>query len=109
MSDFREPVVAWPLFPLQKITKESRVPIKKSGNGATYPRLNRGDVVQATADFDPQGANVRKGDMGVCFERGNCYHDGAGPMVRWFRQDGSRGGACNVYSDFVRVVHSIKP
>lgn len=66
-------------------------------SGPTYPNLKRGDMVQATADFDPDGANVKAGMWGVCFEEANFYGDGGGPMVRW-----QNGGCCNVYDDFVK-------
>lgn len=61
--------------------------------------LRRGDMVRATEDFDPEGADVKKGMRGVCFEEANFYGDGAGPMVRW-----ENGGACNVHDDFVEPV-----
>lgn len=69
----------------------------------TYPKLQRGDLVQATDDFDLGGANVKRGMYGVCFEEANHYGDGAGPMVRWFG-----GGVCNVYDGYCVAVPTVK-
>lgn len=65
--------------------------------------LKRGDMVVATRDIDPKGAQVYKGMIGVVFETTNAYSDGCGPMVRWVN-----GGACNVYDSNVRRVESKK-
>lgn len=55
-------------------------------------KLQRGDMVKAARDLDPEGARVVKETLGVVFEEADFYGDGGGPMVRWFS-----GGACNVY------------
>lgn len=65
--------------------------------------LNRGDVVRALKDLDPEGAAVPEFSIGVVFEEENAYEDGAGPMVRWIFQD-EDGGACNVYEGDVEEV-----
>ncbi len=54
--------------------------------------LQRGTLVVAVRDLDPEGANVVFGELGVVFQPTDYYHDNAGPMVRWLG-----GGACNVY------------
>jgi len=59
-------------------------------------KLQRGDLVVAVQDLDPEGARVAKGTLGVVFEEAGFYGDEFGPMVRWFT-----GGACNVYTDDV--------
>lgn len=69
--------------------------------------LRRGDIVEALRDFDPQGADVRRGDLGVVIA------DPAplfGPLVQWlvarFVRSGRLGvalaGACNVYEGDVK-------
>lgn len=62
-------------------------------------KLNRGDLVFAAHNLDPQGANVRAGEKGVVFEEADYHEMGTGPMVRWFS-----GGACNVYDGDVQVL-----
>ncbi len=54
--------------------------------------MERGTRVVALRDLDPQGANVKRGTVGLVFEHTNAYGDGCGPMVRW-----ASGGCCNVY------------
>lgn len=61
--------------------------------------LRRGDMVVATRQVDPPGANVREGTVGIVFEETNYYGDGAGPMVRWLNM-----GQCNVYDVDVRYL-----
>jgi hypothetical protein len=63
--------------------------------------LMRGDIVMALRHLDPNGADVRKGTIGVVFEETNYYSDGAGPMVRFMNC-----GACNVYRGDVVVISS---
>lgn len=69
--------------------------------------LTVGDIVEAQRDIDPEGADVKEGDLGVVFLESNAYKDEFGPMVRWMRNshDGVvAGGACNVYDgDVVKV------
>lgn len=71
-------------------------------NRKLVDKLSVGDVVRATEDLDPQGANVYAGEVGVVFAESDFYKDGLGPMVRWLRinPDGQTmrsGGCCNVY------------
>lgn len=72
--------------------------------------LRRGEIVIAIRHLDKQGADVRRGTLGVVFEEANAYNDGGGPMVRWMNM-----GACNVYpgdviklSIYNELYHSIK-
>jgi hypothetical protein len=76
--------------------------------------LKRGTVVRALRDFDPRGANVQEGDMGVVYEESNFHEDNSGPMVRWLEvvedeagfplhQVGPMG-ICNVYEGDVEFV-----
>lgn len=65
--------------------------------------LKRGTIVTSLEDFDPQGSNVKIGDIGVVFEESNFYGDSCGPMVRWINS----GGACNVYEGMVLEVARI--
>jgi len=65
--------------------------------------LKRGTLVKSLEDFDPKGANVKVGDLGVVFELSDHYKDGCGPMVRWVG-----GGACNIYAGIVEVVIRVK-
>lgn len=62
-------------------------------------KLNRGDLVFAATDLDPEGADVRRGEPGVVFEEAEYHERETGPMVRWFS-----GGACNVYDGDVRIL-----
>lgn len=62
---------------------------------APYYDTARGDVVIATEDFDADGADVRRGMKGVCFQEAGFHEPNSGPMVRW-----ENGGACNAYADF---------
>lgn len=73
--------------------------------------MRRGTVVRALRDLDPQGAAVHEGDLGVVFGEADCYGDGAGPIVRWFRVlrelppcRVGLGGVCNVYDGDVEVI-----
>lgn len=71
-------------------------------------KLQRGALVRALEDMDPEGANVPKGMLGVVFETAAdqqqernvpADHEGIGPLVRWFK-----GGVCNVYDGQVERV-----
>ena len=72
-------------------------------------KLQRGTLVRALVDLDPEGANVPKGMLGVVFETAAdqqqqernvlADHEGIGPLVRWFK-----GGVCNVYDGQVEQV-----
>lgn len=64
--------------------------------------LDRGTFVVAVRDLDPNGADVKIGDVGVVFERADAHRDGFGPMVGWVKKDG-RFGRCNVYAQDVRI------
>lgn len=83
-----------------------------NGHRKYVDTLCRGDVVMAKQDLDPEGANVKQGDLGVVFEESNAYNDQGGPMIRWMRAftDATEraschpGGCCNVYDgDVVKV------
>ena len=53
-------------------------------------------VVRALRDLDPEGANVKAGDVGEVFEAAD---DPYGPLVEW-----ASGCVCNVYEGEVEVV-----
>ena len=55
-------------------------------------KLQRGDMVRAARNLDPNGAKVPQGMLGVVFEEAGFFDIDEGPMVRWFN-----GGACSVY------------
>lgn len=61
--------------------------------------LDRGTIVVAAKELDPEGANVRAGEKGVVFEEAEYHEERTGPMVRWFS-----GGACNVYDGDVLIL-----
>lgn len=66
--------------------------------------LKRGTIVRALKDLDPEGADVKKGQLGVVFGDANCYGDEAGPIVRWLDVVGGKvevAGVCNVYEGWV--------
>lgn len=73
--------------------------------------LNRGDIVMAVQNLDASGANVDKGDIGVCIGEANCFGDNCGPLIRWMNGQKLRntenplGGICNVYEGDVEVVY----
>lgn len=60
--------------------------------------LNVGDLVIALIDLDPEGADVKTGELGVVFHEAEYHEPNTGPMVRWFS-----GGACNVYEGDVTL------
>ena len=62
-------------------------------------KLERGTLVRAAKDLDPQGANAKKGMLGVIFERAEWHEPLSGPMVRW-----TNNGVCNVYDGQIEVV-----
>lgn len=73
--------------------------------------LRRGDVVRAIKDSDPEGANVKVGDLGVVFQPADFHEEGTGPMVRWlflhqamYSYTVRPGGVCNVYEGWVEKV-----
>lgn len=70
--------------------------------------LRPGTVVKAVANFDKEVLPVLEGDYGVVFEHANEHGDGAGPCVRWFRNnlDGEINiiGVCNVGKKDVTVL-----
>lgn len=61
--------------------------------------LARCTVVRATKDFDQGVTDVAPGDEGFVFGETDCYGDGAGPIVYWFK-----GVICNVYPEMCKVV-----
>lgn len=73
--------------------------------------LKKGTIVRANKDLDPEGANVKEGQVGVVFGDANCYGDEAGPIVQWFKvvedelgyplHQVGLAGICNVYDDDV--------
>jgi hypothetical protein len=56
------------------------------------------DVVEALCDLDLEGANVKKGTLGIVIEEKDS-DPGYGPLIKW-----SSGGVCNVYDGDVRRV-----
>lgn len=62
-----------------------------------FPRYNRGDLVVSLENFDPQGCNIKVGELGVVFQEAEFHEPDTGPMVRWFS-----GGMCNVYEGMTR-------
>lgn len=61
---------------------------------ANFPRYSRGTLVRALESLDPDGADVKKGELGVVFEEAEFHAKHEGPLVRWFS-----GGTCNVYEN----------
>lgn len=66
-----------------------------------------GDVVRAKRDLDPEGAAVKKGDLGSVI--GEPFHDGDNPhpLIQWFRalpQGVVLGGVCNARPEFLEQV-----
>lgn len=71
------------------------------------PDLLPGTIVRAKRDLDPSGANVLLGSIGFVFGSRNCYGDGNGPIVQWFRAHEDivcMAGVCNVYPGDVVVI-----
>lgn len=65
----------------------------------TFPKYDRGDLVVALKDLDPEGANVKRGTLGIVFQEAEYHEPNSGPMVRWFS-----GGMCNVYDGWTRNI-----
>ena len=67
---------------------------------ASWPKLNRGDLVVAIKDLDKMGVTTAKpGMLGVVFEEAEYHEPNTGPMVRFMN-----GGVCNVYEGWVEKV-----
>lgn len=77
----------------------NRVVAWVAGVRKAFARLERGTMVVAVRQLDPEGANVQIGDKGVVFEEAEFHGEGYGPLVRW-----CRGGCCNVYLGDVTVL-----
>jgi len=61
--------------------------------------VKRGRFVRAFTPLDPEGANVKKGDVGVVVAEAGHNGSEAGPLVRW-----QHGTTCNVYEGQVEVL-----
>lgn len=84
----------------ETLVKLIKTEVAERDEGYKTWTLKPGDVVQCAQDeLDWEGANVRKGTMGVVFALWNHYGDGAGPMVRWMNL-----GCCNVYPGDVTIL-----
>jgi hypothetical protein len=69
--------------------------------------LKPGAIVRAITNLDKEGANVKRGDIGVVFGSANCYGDNAGPIIHWFRAKNNQvilGGVCNIYAGQVEIL-----
>lgn len=67
---------------------------------STHLDFSRGDIVVATEDLDPEGADVQAGTFGVVFDHIRDPLTGdVDPMVRWFS-----GTACTVFPGDARLV-----